>query len=61
MTEKRVAIVTGNRAGIGEAIDRVSRQGWPARRRRRALNADKLNAVVSTITASGGSAEALTC
>jgi 3-oxoacyl-[acyl-carrier protein] reductase len=60
MTEKRVAIVTGGSRGIGEAIvRRLAKDGLHVIAIAR--NAEKLNAVVSEITAAGGSAEAVTC
>src|SRR5262245_22545439 len=60
MTEKRVAIVTGGSRGIGEAIvKQLAKDGLHVVAIAR--NADKLNAVISAITGSGGSAEALTC
>src|SRR5690242_19680824 len=60
MTEKRVAIVTGGSRGIGGAnVKRLAKDGLHVIALAR--NADKLNAVVSEVTSSGGSAEAVTC
>jgi 3-oxoacyl-[acyl-carrier protein] reductase len=60
MNEKRVAIVTGGSRGIGEAIvKRLAKDGCHVIAIAR--NADKLNAVVSEVRGTEGSAEAVVC
>ncbi len=60
MTEKRVAIVTGGSRGIGAAIvSRLAKDGLHVVAIAR--NLDKLQEVVSAVTAQEGSAEAIAC
>lgn len=60
MNEKRVAIVTGGSRGIGQAIvKKLAQDGLHVVAIAR--NAEKLNAVVAEVAASGGSAEAVVC
>src|SRR5580700_7257272 len=60
MNEKRVAIVTGGSRGIGAAIvHRLAKDGLHVVAIAR--NLEKLQAVVDSVAAQEGSAEAVTC